>query len=224
MRRLISQEKWFLTDEEPPTIQCPPQSSLTVYIDREDETATLEITTNMFNVSDNFGALSLQPVQINNRPPTTFSFADIYQTYPFTASVRDQNNNVASCQAQVFVTSKWECSLFKNWNRVFQYSSRNEASRWNYNSTKYKALLTEFEPPHDKTNKMTVCLVKTRISLGICPVWSVSSPCAQWVAEDPVFLHADSKDPDQTGRMPKLIWVFSGGKGHFVGFVMRRLI
>ena len=26
------------------------------------------------------------------------------------------------------------------------------------------------------------------------PVWSESSLCAQWVAEDPIFLHADSED------------------------------
>ena len=26
------------------------------------------------------------------------------------------------------------------------------------------------EPPHDKTNKMTVHPVKTQISLGMCPV------------------------------------------------------
>ena len=51
---------------------------------------------------------------------------------------------------------------------------------------------------------------KTQISLGICPVWSQSSLCAQWVAKDPSFLHADSKDSDQTGRMPRLIWVFAG--------------
>ena len=39
-----------------------------------------------------------------------------------------------------------------------------------------------------------------------------------------MFLHADIKDTDQTGRMPRLIRVFAGRKGHFVGFVMRRLI
>ena len=37
-----------------------------------------------------------------------------------------------------------------------------------------------------------------------------SSLCAQWVAKDPSFLHADSEDSDQTGRMPRLIWVFAG--------------
>ena len=37
-----------------------------------------------------------------------------------------------------------------------------------------------------------------------------SSLCAQWVAKDPSFLHADSEDSDQTGRMLRLIWVFAG--------------
>ena len=35
---------------------------------------------------------------------------------------------------------------------------------------------------------------KTQISLGIRPVWSDSSLCAQWVAKQPSFLHADSED------------------------------
>ena len=34
--------------------------------------------------------------------------------------------------------------------------------------------------------------------------------CAQWVAKEPRFLHAVSEDSDQTGRMPRLIWVFAG--------------
>ena len=66
------------------------------------------------------------------------------------------------------------------------------------------------KPPHDKTNKMSVRPAKTQISLGIRPVWSESSLCAQWIAKGPMFLHADSTDSDQTGRMPRLIWVFAG--------------
>ena len=62
-----------------------------------------------------------------------------------------------------------------------------------------------------------------QVSLGIRPVWTYSSLCTQWVAKDPSFLHADSKDSEQTGRMPRLIWVFAGRTCHFVGFVMRRL-
>ena len=79
------------------------------------------------------------------------------------------------------------------------------------------------EPPHDKTNKMTVYPAQTQISLGIRPVWSESSLCTQWVAKDPSFLNADSEVSDQTGQMPRLIWVFAGCTCHFVGFVMRWL-
>ena len=39
-----------------------------------------------------------------------------------------------------------------------------------------------------------------------------SSLCTQWVAKDSSFLHADSEGSDQTGRMPRLIWVFAGRK------------
>ena len=56
------------------------------------------------------------------------------------------------------------------------------------------------EPPHDKTNKMTVRPAKTQISLGIRPVWSESSLCAQCVAKDPNSLHADSEDSDLSLR------------------------
>ena len=34
-----------------------------------------------------------------------------------------------------------------------------------------------------------------------------------------MFLHADSEDSDQTVRMSRLIQVFTGRTGHFVGFV-----
>ena len=39
-----------------------------------------------------------------------------------------------------------------------------------------------------------------------------------------MFLHADSEDSDQTGQMSRLICVFAERNGHFVGFVMRRLM
>ena len=75
-----------------------------------------------------------------------------------------------------------------------------------------------------KQTKWYVRPAKTQISLSIRPVWLESSQCAQWVAEDPMFLHAQSEDSDQSGRMPRLIRVFAGHKSHFVGFVMRLLI
>ena len=43
-----------------------------------------------------------------------------------------------------------------------------------------------------------------------CPGWSESLLCTQWIVKDPSFLHADSEYSDQTGRMPRLIWVFAG--------------
>ena len=43
---------------------------------------------------------------------------------------------------------------------------------------------------------------------------------AQWIAKDQMFLHADSEGSDQTGKMPRLIWVFAG-RSLIFGFVMR---
>ena len=68
------------------------------------------------------------------------------------------------------------------------------------------------EPPHEKTNKTTVYLTKTRISLGIRPLQSESSLSA-WRKLGSLATHwAHSEDSDQTGRMPRLIWVFPGCK------------
>ena len=83
----------------------------------------------------------------------------------------------------------------------------------------------KFEPPHDKTNKMAVRPAKTQMSLGSRPVWSESSQCAQWVVEDPVFLHADSEDSDQTGWMPRLLggcpgWSESSLGAHAISLVL----
>ena len=57
---------------------------------------------------------------------------------------------------------------------------------------------------------MAVRPAKTQISLGICPVWSESSLSA-WRKLGSLATHwAHSKDSDQTGQMPRLIWVFAG--------------
>ena len=61
------------------------------------------------------------------------------------------------------------------------------------NKTKRNRLMT-------KPTKWHVRPAKTQISLGIRPVWSESSLCAQWM----------TTKTDQTGRMPRLIWVFAG--------------
>ena len=61
-----------------------------------------------------------------------------------------------------------------------------------------------------KPTKWVCAQRRLRSAVGILPDWSKSSLCTQWVAKDPSFLHADSEDSDQTGRMPRLIWVFAG--------------
>ena len=71
-------------------------------------------------------------------------------------------------------------------------------------------LLLAYEPRHDKTNKVSVHPAKTQISLGIRPVWSEFSLSA-WRKLGPLATQwAHSQDSDQTGRMPRLIWVFAG--------------
>ena len=51
-----------------------------------------------------------------------------------------------------------------------------------------------------------------------------SSLYALRIAKDLWLLYVDSEDSDQTGQMPRLIQVFAGCTGHFVCFVMLRLI
>ena len=60
-----------------------------------------------------------------------------------------------------------------------------------------------------------MCAQGRQISLGIRPVWS-EFVCAQRVAENPSFLHADSGDSDKTGWKPRLIWVFAGSTCHAI--------
>ena len=86
-----------------------------------------------------------------------------------------------------------------------------------------KCLKKKWAASWQNQQNVSVYLAKTQISLGIRPVWSESLQCAQWVAEDQMFLHVDSDGSDQTGRMPRLIWVFAVRKGNVIGFDMRRL-
>ena len=62
--------------------------------------------------------------------------------------------------------------------------------------------MESFEPQHDKTNKMTVRPAKLKSAWASAQSdQSLSCALNQWVAKDPSFFHADSKDSDQTGRM-----------------------
>ena len=67
------------------------------------------------------------------------------------------------------------------------------------------------EPQHDKNKQNDLCpQQRLRINLDIHPVWSESSLSA-WRNLGSLATHwAHSEDSDQTGRMPRLIWVFAG--------------
>ena len=70
-----------------------------------------------------------------------------------------------------------------------------------------------------KQTKWHVCLAKTKISLGICPVWPKSSLSA-WRKLRPLATHwAHSKDCSDAQANLRLNWMHS----HFVCFVMRWL-
>ena len=70
-----------------------------------------------------------------------------------------------------------------------------------------------------KPTKWHVRPAKTQIR----PVWSESSLSA-WRKIGSLATHwSHSKDSDQTGWMPRLIWVFIGRTCHFVGFITMRL-
>ena len=85
------------------------------------------------------------------------------------------------------------------------------------------SLSKRYEPPHDKTNKMTMHPVKTRISLGIRPAWSVYAVRMKktWVLSYPMSaqqrLWSDWVDAQAD---LSLHWAHS----HFVGFVTSQLI
>ena len=71
-------------------------------------------------------------------------------------------------------------------------------------------ILEPNEPRREKTNNVVVRPAQTQINLGICLVWPDSLLSAQTVAKGLSYLNADSEDSDQTGRMPRLIWVCAG--------------
>ena len=103
-------------------------------------------------------------------------------------------------QLQVF---RWELTVLHLFFVMgeFSWNPSHEKIRLTFRSTSWYVNGLLNEPRHDKTSRMSVRPAKTQISLGIRPVWSESLLCAQSIAKDSSFLHADSKDPDQTGRI-----------------------
>ena len=137
-----------------------------------------------------------------SRPPTSFRILTRQQV---TADISEDNYSSSRRFCDVLPNFLVNETNYPDGTELFVwYWLRNVQGIW-------------YEPRHDQTNKMSVRPAKTQISLGIRLVWSKSSPYTQWVAKDPSFLHADSEDSDQTGRMR---WT----RSHFVGFVMLQLI
>ena len=85
------------------------------------------------------------------------------------------------------------------WHQSLQNTLQKRATIWEAFT---KGLYLYIRQRMIELTKWHLRLAKTQISLGICPVWSESSLSAQWVAKDPMFLHADSKEAE---RMPRLI-------------------
>ena len=63
---------------------------------------------------------------------------------------------------------------------------------------------------------------KTQISLCTHAVWSVFTVAWRCLGSLAI-IRVDSKGSDQTGQMPRLIWVFTGHTGNFLDFVMLQL-
>ena len=113
---------------------------------------------------------------------------------------------------------------------IFPLGSHDQIQNSVYNNQYVAECMSKtisIEPQHDTTNKMTCMPIEDADQPvhppSLIPVWLESSLCTSWVANVPMLLQADSKDSNQTGRMPRLIWVFAGRTGYFVCFVMRRL-
>ena len=89
--------------------------------------------------------------------------------------------------------------------KLFLYRFIYEASKYHSaNFTKLRWIVCNIHivhMSHDMTKPTKWACTQGRLSYPLC---------AQWVAKDPSFLHADSEDSYQTGRMPRLIWVFAG--------------
>ena len=84
-------------------------------------------------------------------------------------------------------------------------------------SNKMPSTITTEPRPSIKWKRKDMSRDMTKPTTWLCAqrrlrsAWvSDSSLCAHWVAKDTSFLHADSEDSGQTGRMPRLIWVFAG--------------
>ena len=127
----------------------------------------------------------------------------------FSKHQRDSQNLLASARCSLntgkflHVYRSWE---LKSWHvqvrssLIGVYSVCPDLSLWIYLSH----IVT-------KPKKGHVRPAKTQISLGIRPVRSESTLCAQWVVKDPSFLHADSWSESSLGEHATLLVLTWGG-------------
>ena len=101
-----------------------------------------------------------------------------------------------------------ECKQSRNFESTFSCFSLSEAST----CCKYEKneILNTMYVRRDMTKATKWLCAQQRLRSACASAQSVQSLLStQWVAKDLSFLHADSEDSDQTGRMPRLIWVFA---------------
>ena len=79
------------------------------------------------------------------------------------------------------------------------------------------------EPEQNKANKITCAPSEDSEQPGYPPSLIRASLCDLRTAKDLTLLHANSEDSDQSGRIPRLIWVYAGRTCHFDGFIVLRL-
>ena len=96
-------------------------------------------------------------------------------------------------------------------NKSPKVSNKNNQALWKLQCNEWMSCLAI-------STKWHVHPATTQISLGICPVWSESSLFAGRKLGSIATHWVHSEDFDQTGRMPRLIWVFAGCTCHFGWF------
>ena len=109
----------------------------------------------------------------------------------------------------------WKCLIFIGWQVLRKMCFPRPCAYYNTwnNMSRYSAKLLKWH----------VCPGKSQISLHI---FTILAGVFAWhsLGGQRAFLHANSKDPDQTMQMCRLIWVFAELTCHFVGLTVPWLI
>jgi len=91
----------FATDEVPPLITCPALRTVSLSDVQPSQDYTLQRS--LFTISDTDPTPSFNIINPTNLQ-TTFTVADLYRTFTYTAEASDSQGNRATCQSQIFVT------------------------------------------------------------------------------------------------------------------------